>query len=264
MTTLTTGDRTDQTAAAVALGRRHEGETIVVLGSGPQLGELSDDDWAWIDAQTTIGLNRTMLVCSPTYLLSAYLQEVAMCAMVDPGIRTILMRSVHEPVPLADCLVVRRLVFDASIGLEPRFRAPVPVLRTSDNVAFGATHLAAVMGAARVVYVGCEQRNKVHFYDDHPDLLDLLRSMLHDVAERGLLSPDHENVTLRGLLSSLEVPADELRATPFYHYDHSPTFRQYFAELRRLGVTPVATTAESVVADAGAEVRSLAELAAGA
>ena len=41
---------------------------------------------------------------------------------------------------------------------------------------------------------------------------------------------------------------------PFYKIDHTPTFRAYFEILARNGVDVVATTPESVVADAGARV----------
>jgi hypothetical protein len=44
---------------------------------------------------------------------------------------------------------------------------------------------------------------------------------------------------------------------PFYSVDHAPTFAAYFDILRDNGVDVVATTAESVVADAGAQVMSL-------
>jgi hypothetical protein len=44
---------------------------------------------------------------------------------------------------------------------------------------------------------------------------------------------------------------------PFYSVDHTPTFAAYFDILRREGVDIVATTAESVIADAGARVVSL-------
>jgi hypothetical protein len=47
---------------------------------------------------------------------------------------------------------------------------------------------------------------------------------------------------------------------PFYSIDHTPTFAAYFDILRRNGVDIVATTAESVVAAAGARVVALDDI----
>jgi hypothetical protein len=47
---------------------------------------------------------------------------------------------------------------------------------------------------------------------------------------------------------------------PFFSVDHTPTFSAYFEILKRNSVDVVATTADSVVADAGARVVPLEEI----
>ncbi|MGB8854891.1 MAG: hypothetical protein WCC69_15160 [Pirellulales bacterium] len=246
-------------ARRVRLNDRHVGATVFVIGAGPQLGLLNERHIKAMESHVTIAVNKTFYRLRPTYFLSAYIGEMMLAARRTPDATLIHMRPVKAPPLIAGIHSIRRREFQPDVGL-PRHVDPLdPALDTKFNVALGATHLAYVMGAARVVFVGVEQRNLLHFWHTDPTLRELIRA---DVLERGdpdILRVDHPHASLANDLAALDrSPQDCMR--PFFHLDHTPTFATYFDILRRAGVDVVCTTADSVVADAGARVVRLEEL----
>lgn len=242
------------------LNERHVDETIFIVGAGPQLASLNDHQLRRLESRTCIGLNWTTHKFSPTYFLSAYIGYVLLAGRGSPQTLLIHMRPVYEP-PLVDgILTVRRLHFDETTGLTRRLEPPEPILYTLRNVALGATHLAFVMGARRVVYIGVEQRNRLHyFYDDEK----LRRRLLDDIRKlenyRHLFNIDHDNATLQAMIEVVQSDVVEAGNTPFYKMSHVETFRAYFDILADSGIEVYSTRADSVVSDAGAAFRPLEE-----
>ena len=250
---------TYERASFLELNDRHVGETIFVVGSGPQLAHLRDDQVRALEARITIAVNKVFYRLRPTYFLSAYVGEMLLAQRRIPGSTLIHMRPVFEP-PLVDGVMpLRRRHFDPAVGLSRRLEAPEPIIATKQNVALGCTHLAYVMGASRIVYVGVEQRNLFHFYNFDEGLRQTLRADLIERGDPPILAIDHPQASLANDLTQVDRPTSEL-LQPFYSVDHTPTFAGYFDVLRTAGVPVVATTQESVVADAGAEVRGLDEI----
>jgi hypothetical protein len=141
-----------------------------------------------------------------------------------------------------------------------RFDREEPTLYTKRNVALAASHLALIMGAQRVVYVGIEQRNAIHFYDTDPTTRAAIRADLETMPDRDLCHRDHPNASFDVLVERLQTPAATLQAQPFYETDHTPVFRDYLTELAALGVEAFSTIPNSVTVDAGAVYRPLGDL----
>jgi hypothetical protein len=242
----------------LALNDRHLGATVFVVGSSPQLNRLSEPQIERLARAPAIGLNRTQYRVPTMYFLASHTQEVGLARRVGGASAVI---HLHSPPPgaIPGTLAVWKRYYEPDRGLPRRLHGDRPILYNRRNVSLSATHLALIMGARRVVYIGLEQRTKLHFYDTDPALRERIvadldwvrRKRYHDVA-----SPDNE---LAGRRRVLRAPAEQLAAMPFYIQDHTPTFRMFFAELERYGVEPVATLKESVVYDAGARFVSLDE-----
>jgi len=238
------------------LNDRHAGNTVFVVGAGPQLAAVSPEQLRQLESQPVIAVNKVFYRLRPRYFLSAYIGEIMLAIRRIPDATLLHMRPTLEAPLLPGIATVRRMVFEPGMPLPRRFEAEQPTLLTRMNVALAATHLAYIMGAGRIVYLGVEQRNQLHFwhFDDH--CRRLIRDDLISRGDQDILRIDHNYASLTHDLEALDRPAEDCMK-PFYSVDHTPTFAAYFDILRRDGVDIIATTAESVVADAGARVVSL-------
>lgn len=242
---------------------RHEGETVFITGAGPQLAKLSREEVRALERSITIGVNLTQYVVRPTYFLSAYLEHVELARHRSPDSVLIHMRPEYAPPLRPYILAMKRHQFEPGEKLPDALDPAEPTLFTRFNVILGATHLAYVMGAARIVYVGVEQRNAVHFYSVDARLRDQIR------ADLDLLPPHHGDATDHPyfihdrLKDRLSQSNETLSARPFYQDDHTPTFAAYFKQLREDGLEICTTTADSVIRDAGGTPTDLSAMLAG-
>lgn len=232
---------------------RHRGETVFVVGAGPQLGRLDDRQLAALEKEVSIGVNGTVYEFSPTYFLSAHIPHVRLAQIVTGDRTHILhMRPIYEHGLLPGIIPLRRRRYKLCEELPPFFTEPEPILLTRRNVVLGATHLALVMGARRIVYIAVEQRNALHFYHLDPDALRRFQRDLDELRDFPLFGIDHHNESYDRIRRMLMIPKGEAERTPFYTQDHLETFRCYLNELERRGVEVISTAQDSVVLDAGA------------
>lgn len=240
------------------LNDRHAGGTIVVIGSGPQLAAVSDDSLDRLASFPTIGVNKVFFRIRPTYFLSAYVGEIMLALPRIPEAMLLHMRPFYAPPLLPGVVPLRRKTFQEGMGLPRRLKGK-PTLLTRRNVALGATHLAYAMGASRIVFLGVEQRNQLHFWSFDGTLRNEIRAALIARGDPDILRIDHPYASLARDLSAVNAAPEDCME-PFFSVDHTPTFSAYFEILKRNSVDVVATTADSVVADAGARVVPLEEI----
>lgn len=238
---------------------KHIGETIFVIGSGPQLTSFDARAIERLKSFTTIAVNKVFFKLQPTYFLSAYVGEVMLAARRVSNTTLLHMRPVLEPALVPGVVPIKRDKFFLGMVLPRQLDPANPTLLTRFNVALGATHLAYVLGASRIVFVGVEQRNMLHFWNFDEDSRLEIRSALVDRGDLELLRIDHPYASLAHDLAAVDRSREDCMQ-PFYNIDHTPTFKAYFDILARNGVDVVATTPESVVADAGARVVCLEEI----
>lgn len=238
---------------------RHAGETVFVVGSGPQLAAVRDSGLERLRSFTTIAVNKVFFRLRPTYFLSAYVGEVMLAAGRTPETTLLHMRPVLAPALVPGAIPLQRRMYEPGMDLPRRLDPACPTLLTRFNVALGATHLAYAMGARRIAFIGVEQRNQLHFWNFDEDVRLEIRAALVARGDPDLLRVDHPYASLAHDLAAVDRSREDC-LQPFYTVDHTPTFRAYFDILARNGVDVVATTAESVVADAGARVVRLDDL----
>jgi hypothetical protein len=132
-----------------------------------------------------------------------------------------------------------------------------PVVRTCGNVSLAATHLAIAMLPKRIVFIGVEMKNGLHFFslDD-----ELRRKITADVLE------DHDATVGKGLakdiclLREALASADKCRARPFYPPGFwmsldkfKDQFRKYWAAAENAGIEIVNVSKNSVLSDMGVD-----------
>lgn len=121
-----------------------------------------------------------------------------------------------------------------------------------------ASHLALVLGAKRVIFVGVEQNDGLHFYQALPEVRRRIAADMAALNAAGLWqNPDHPYGTYERSRDALVEDPARLAERKFYKDDHAPALRRMFAALAEHDVRVLATTADSVVARAGAIVSSI-------
>ena len=120
----------------------------------------------------------------------------------------------------------------------------------SDNIAFTATHLACVMGAKKIVYIGFDQKSCHHYYESvHllPTLQNQIKSLYSKYKSDGFLKKDIQH--LWDMVKKVRSP-DYLE---FVGYNRIK-FEKMFQCMNRNNVTPIVHNKNSVVFDAGAKL----------
>jgi len=183
---------------------RHADQTIFVVGSGPQLAAVGPAALDRLQALTTIAVNKVFFRLRPTYFLSAYVGEMMLAARRIPDATLLHMRRVLEPALVPGIIPLLRDVFEPGMDLPRRLDPARPTLLTRRNVALGATHLAYVLGARRLVFIGVEQRNQLHFWNFDEEARLEIRAALVDRGDPELLRLDHSYASLARDLAAID------------------------------------------------------------
>jgi hypothetical protein len=238
--------------------RRYVGRPIFIIGAGPQLSSISPTTFRRLEAEVTIGVNWTTYKLSPTFFLSAYIHHVMIAQLTAPESILLHMRPAYKPPLIPGIIPLKRKRFEPGLDtLSQEFVPPEPTLSTRNNVALAATHFAHILGAGCIIYVGVEQRNKVHFFHSEPDTTNRIRAGIDRVYSTPMTDPEHPYATHSKLVRLLGTSANELEQAPFYKQDHVGTFKAYFDILRARGCRIISTVESSVTVDAGAEYQPL-------
>lgn len=243
---------------ASELNGRHTGSDIFIMGAGPQLNHLDREVRRFLARQVTIGLNRTQYFTALTYFLSAYYVECLLAVRKGNCETVIHARPVYEPPLHPGFLALRRQHLADHEAVPRTLDAVRPTLLTQRNAAIMACHLALVLGARRIIFVGVEQNDGLHFYHALPEVRDRIAADLAEINTGGLWqNPDHPYATYESSYNALADHPGRLAERKFYKDDHAPSFRRMFAMLAEHGVQVIATTENSVVARAGAIVSNI-------
>ena len=252
------------TEKIVALNGRHDGETIFIIGAAPSFGKLSFGELTALKKKTTIGLNRVFYKLNKlTYFMSAYFTEVLLAQKYLPAESVLLHhRLVYEPPLGPGVLTLRREHFpDDGTSLPMHLEGPFPFVFTKKNAAFAATHFAAILGAKKIVYVGLEQRNGLHYYDDNLKIKEQVVHDLHEIYTKSNFPKDHPTDSLEGQMNLLNTPYEQLCSKEYFSRgEHVFFFRKFFEILGQNGVEFYSTVEDSIVVDAGAKYVTMTDL----
>lgn len=242
------------------LVQRHKGETIFVLGTGPQLGRLSPAEVQALANHTTVGVNDCHFVVRPRYHVSAYVSRVLVAQRNLGDSATILHMRPYCALPLLPgTLSVRRMPFEGEL---PAGLGDPPTLYTRNNVLLGALHLALVLGAARIVVIGLEMDNMLHFYATDPEQRQRVANAYRQVSTSPYLGIDHPYERAVDIVRFMSKPESALSQLPnaFDECDHQATFGAYVDCLRQQGVECISAVEDNVLTRAGAPYAPLGDL----
>ncbi len=140
----------------------YKNETIFILGNGP--GLLKVDNF---DNLITIGTNCSWLHCPSTIYMTGHMSHLLMHNEYGKSEHCIY-QGPYEPLEKRD-IVDSYVITDRNIVSDS---LPKPITEQTnfsgaENIAFAATHLAYILGASRIVYVGIDCLTPKHFYSDN-------------------------------------------------------------------------------------------------
>lgn len=230
------------------LVQAHRGADIFVIGAGGSLRDhLPYLDFALSD-NVVIGVNRTCYATSLTYFISAYLSEIYLA--VAKSNRTIAFHCrphIYQP-PNDSIISVRRSSADNFDAVDRMVDLQEPTLVTRSNVFFLASHLAIVLGAARIIYIGFDMNNKAHFYNYDEELK---KKMFEDIVALQPLwhqfGADHPYESPYEMMKALFADHDSLESSPFYVFDHAPYISKFVGRARELGVEMLSCSESGVL-----------------
>jgi hypothetical protein len=153
----------------------HDGETIYLLGNSPSLLRLSEEDRSILKEKVTIGLSIAFEgVERCTYTLSAHIAPAVYAFEYGPPdmpLFTAYYGDREKPFEYMQDLFWNnsRIVKFRSSPTGPPFYKKESPEDTSivgwSSLALLATHLAYIMGAAKIVYIGFDELSWAHFWN---------------------------------------------------------------------------------------------------
>lgn len=242
------------------------GKRIFIIGSSPQLNTLTAEQIYALEHEVTIGVNRVQYKVQPKYFLSAYPSEILLALKRASSSRIIHIRPTLQNLFSEDTkiITVKRDLFEPGVGLPRWLDSNEPTLFTKFNVALASTHLALILGAREIIYIGIEMKQvtpyAIHYYDVDPDILKCIFEDIKEIKDYPYLNIDHTYATYEYYLERLGRSISQLDYKPFRPENHADTFRIYFEILNNYGVNVISTTKDSVIYDAGGTYVPLSNL----
>jgi hypothetical protein len=245
---------------------KHKGETIFVLGNGEELGKLTKEQLDFLKTKTTIGVNYAHLIHTPTYMISGHFSQVLYAqnfASVDK-IDSFFFQGKRDGIEdfkedLNKTTLVDIKYFYNNTGMKVLREATESesYLVGAANISLSASNLAFLMGAKRVVYIGFNQKNRLHFYDLREDMKKTLRENIAKVQKKhaGKKRMGEINNDYRMFLEHM-LPEEQLRKIIFFNPDVSPALRVLFKTMSGGGAEVISTESNSKLVDAGAKYMS--------
>lgn len=233
------------------LNDREAGSTVFIVGAGPQLARLPAPILDELSRRPTICVNLTQYKVRPRYFLSAYVDRHILARARSENTIHLHIRRVDAP-PLLDYLLpLQRRRFEPGDRLHRRLSPDRPFVYTMRNVALAATHVAFILGAKRIAFVGVEQENSAHFYDYDEASRRLIESDIEMLKEYPDIERDHGYATYDILRSAFRTPRWVLEAEPFRER-HTAIFAAYLQQLAASRIDIYSTAEQSVLCAAGA------------
>ena len=163
---------------------KHLGETIYIIGCAPTLNDLSKEDLKFLEDSVTIGVNFSCEGVNITYGISnhiassVYLFEYTKKdtpIFVDCNRNITHKAFAHMDFFWDDEKIVSFQACPTKIPLTKKANKQDIRINSLDSVVLGATHLAYIMGAAKIVYVGFEEVTFAHFWNGNQALEDKMQ-----------------------------------------------------------------------------------------
>lgn len=167
----------------------HEGKTIFIIGAGYGLNNLSQDDIQKIENDyISIGCNQSYLKVKSNYYISGHFHHMIMQYHYGGENKNYIFQG--EPSSFfptnnynIDVLTDINIVGNHGWLPMPTDENSTPLIG-AEQIGFSATHLAYVLGAKQIVYVGFDFSARGHFYNKNNDILKKLKIYSSEIKDK--------------------------------------------------------------------------------
>jgi hypothetical protein len=235
--------------------KRHFDQDIYIIGSSRQLLNIGNNENHLLKSKTVVGGNRVFYKVPLTYMISSYIPDIVLATLYLKKNRIIKLNNAKETMTKPQVPFVHNIqksIFNPTTGLTTELSASNATLITQMNQVLAMSHLALIMGAKRIIYIGVDQTDHSYFFQHDKEIGNLLRRDLHKLQSYYL-----KKYTLMQHTSILKILFSHvnnvnMNSTKFY-YDFSELFSVYFYEMGKNNIEVISTLKNSVVHRAGAK-----------
>ena len=258
---------------------------VFIFGTGPTLNDVTEEQVKRIEQnEVSMCINFSHIYLNPTYWLAgghatqiAYAIEhlhsdataLFHCGFKDEAYQE--LRAIASTVP-------GRINFiqDQTVSFQKRPLTRRNVGNTiigGHNIILSATHLAYLMGAKEIVFVGFEQTNRMHFYNLWPDKKqEDFKKTLRELREKynsckaivdcvgEILNVDEPDEQRWCHFKPIEVCKNLTFKPEGKNHHNYPIFKNYVEQLQEDGVRVYTTATEGICVDAGCEIVDLEDM----
>jgi len=191
---------------------RHLGETVYILGCAPSLNELTEKHLEALKDEVVIGVNFSHTkVKSLNYLVTGHLDSIAYMLEYGPPDTTVFAHKSGQTAYATEIWDNERVIpmWDLNLGPPlPRHADENSNIYGSCSILLSATHLAYIMGASKIVYIGFEENSQLHFYNVDRALENEIISNIEELLEsKKYWNPHNYSSSWQGVPSKLNVHA---------------------------------------------------------
>jgi pseudaminic acid cytidylyltransferase len=236
-----------------------KGNTIYIIGNGTYLAELTDKQISKINTKTSIGVNSSFVCIESDYYIAGHLQQTFLQGHFGKkGSYKIFHGELQNwPFPPEwNVLSIANINIVGDVGYLPKPVSEKGPLVGAQNVGYSATHLAYILGASKIVYIGFDFKSNLHFYNIH----EKYNQKLHEHWE--FTKEEYKDNTfaindINDFGKSL-YKKEILENTPFggrsYSYqDALDNFTGYFNVMKQNGVEIISAQDNNILTYAGAK-----------
>ena len=268
---------------------KHLGETIYIIGSAPTINKLDDRHLEGFKDKVVIGVNYSHLkVKNLNYMITGHVDSLAYMLEYGPKDIPIFAHYSKQTAYAIEVWSSERVI--KMWDLPPS--TPLPRHATEKNnicgntsILLSATHLAYIMGASKIVYVGFEEKSQLHFYNIDKKLeSEIITNIEKILASRKYWNPINYSPDWRGISNKVNVHSafevllnkcnnappeqpqfnrelDDLKNTPFNpSWNNVINFSAYVSYLNQSNVATHTIEEEGIAIESGCEKITLDSL----
>ena len=222
----------------------HEGETIYIIGSAPCLNDLTSQEREFLKDKTTIGVNYTVEgIPTLSYSISAHISPaVYLFEHTNPDMPIFVAFNEGEKRTAFSYMKdffwdeERIVIFSSDPGRLPlsrKINSADISLCGNTSVILLSTHLAYIMGAARIVYIGFDERKNIHFWNGDEALEQKIQKNIRGILKSKKYWKDDQYYRRNDLWAKAHSVHKEFE----YILGEVPGYEGQFGTSREVGVT---------------------------
>jgi len=261
---------------------KHLGETIYIVGCAPHVNDLTSKQVESLRNKTVICVNHSFLkIEHPTYITTGHVDLMAYALEYTHKKILIFAHKSENTKSIEQIWNNQRVIpmwdLNPSVPL-PRFIDEKNNINGSTSSTLSATHLAYIMGASKIIYVGFEETSQLHFYNTDKNIeAQMLSNIEKLLVSKKYWNPNNYTNSWQGIRSKIDVHSafdvvlnrcqnapdrqanlnrtiEDLKNSPFERAgceQNTSNFSNYVSDLNKNGVETFTVALEGITIEAG-------------